>query len=133
MQGHKNGQAEATCPFKFTQKYDLFSIFQHANEFVTLSNFGDSVELKSGETALVVSASQDLTVQYEKTNSPAKKSQFKLAASDQSGNCCNYKVGARAAKRYVPSWTAPFLLSGPCKVKLVTSGVVGMRVLKDAE
>jgi hypothetical protein len=103
-----------------------------ANEFVTLSNFGDSLELKSGETALVVSASQDLTVQYEKTTSPTRKSQFKLAASVQ-GNYGSYRVSGRAAKRYVPSWTAPFLLSGPCKVKLVTSGVVGMRVVKDAK
>ena len=103
-----------------------------ANEFVTLSNFGDSLELKSGETALVVSASQDLRVQYEKTTSPFRKSQFKLAASER-GNYGYYKVGAREPKRYAPSWNAPFLLAGPCKVKLVTSGIVGMRVVKEAK
>jgi len=105
-----------------------------ANEFVTLSDSSESLELKKGETALVVSASQEVTIQYQKKTWPVRTSQFKLAAIAQNNQYnSKFEVGPTPKKRYVPSWEAPFVLAGPCKIKLVSSGVVGMRVVAETK
>ena len=98
-----------------------------AEEYLTLSNFGDSVELKKGETAFIVTASQDLTIQYEKKNQPKQRSQFKLGVSKQNNKVTRV---SSSDKRFLPTWSSPFPLSGPAKIKLVTSGVVGMRLIE---
>lgn len=101
-----------------------------ADEYVTLSNYRDSIELKKGETALIVSVSGHLVVQYDKKNTwPVRSSQFTLSARKPEHGV-TFTTNRRGRTSYVPTWREPFPLSGPCKIQLMTSGVMGMRVLK---
>ena len=95
-----------------------------ANGWTTLAGVNDSVQLKAGETAFVVTVSENLTVQYER---PRKRSvQFELGAEYERRS---YKIGSRRDV-VIPTTVNPFPLVGPCKISVKLPGVVSMKVVK---
>lgn len=95
-----------------------------ADGWKTLAGVNDSVTLKAGETAFIVTVSENLTVQYERLRK--RLVQFELGAEYARHS---YKVGSRR-DLVIPSTKNPFPLVGPCKISVKSPGVVSMKVVK---
>lgn len=98
-----------------------------ADGWTTLAGVNDSVTLKAGETAFIVTVSENLTVQYERHNK--RLVQFELGAEYERQP---YKVGS-LRELVIPSTENPFPLSGPCKISVKSPGVVSMKVVTVGE
>jgi len=104
-----------------------------ADGWKTLAGFNDSVTLKNGETAFIVSVSEEMVVQYDKAASwPPRPVQFRLGADrgHHGFGQGNTAFGKRAA--VAPTARNPFPLSGPCKISVKTNGVVTMKLVSSA-
>ena len=100
------------------------SVPAFANGWKTLAGVNDSVQLKAGETAFVVTVSENVTVQYER---PRKHLvQFELGAEYERRW---HKVGSRR-NVVIPTTENPFPLVGPCKISVKSPGVVSMKIVK---
>ena len=95
-----------------------------ADGWKTLAGVNDSVQLAAGETAFVVSVSEDVTVQYERKRK--RLVQFELAPAREF--YAEY-VSTRRTK-VAPTTANPFPLEGPCKISVKSPGVVSMKIVK---
>lgn len=96
-----------------------------ADGWKTLAGYNDTVTLNAGETAFIVTVSDNLTVQYTKRNK--RPVQFQLGA--------DYRLYGQSVvnrQRIVPTSVRPFPLTGPCTITVKTSGVVSMKVIGDS-
>lgn len=105
----------------------LLSSFAFADHFETLAGCRDSITLKKGEAALVLFVTDTPIVQYQKTGK--RPVQFQLGKTRRTESHSRYAYHARVEKN--PSSNQPLALSGPATVKLVTDGVVSLRVVKN--
>ncbi len=94
-----------------------------ADGWKTLAGVNDSVTLKAGETAFIVTVSENVTVQYERKNK--RSVQFELGAEY---NLRSYRVGSR--RSVIPTTVNPFPLVGACKISVKSPGVVSMKIVK---
>jgi hypothetical protein len=95
-----------------------------ADGWKTLAGVNDSVKLAAGETAFVVTVSENVTVQYER---PRKRSiQFELGAEYERRS---HKIGSRRDV-VIPTTVNPFPLVGPCTISVKSPGVVSMKVVR---
>ena len=95
-----------------------------ANGWTTLAGVNDSVKLKAGETAFIVTVSEKMTVQYERNRK--RLVQFELGAEYER---FSQKIGSHRDV-VVPTTANPFPLVGPCKISVKSPGVVSMKVVK---
>lgn len=95
-----------------------------ADGWKTLAGVNDSVKLAAGETAFVVTVSENVTVQYERKNK--RSVQFELAAEYER---FVERIGARRNK-VIPTTANPFPLVGPCTISVKSPGVVSMKIVK---
>ncbi|BCX48754.1 hypothetical protein HAHE_26620 [Haloferula helveola] len=97
-----------------------------ASDWATLSKIGDEIELKKGQTALIVSVSEPsyLSVKDSTWSSrdlrvrPYRKD-FRVWESRREDYPGEVEVG----------WRQPFVVSGPCKLRLGTDSVVTLRMI----
>ena len=97
----------------------------------TLVGFNDSVTLKDGQVAYVIGVSDNVIVQFEKSQQwPPRPEQFRLGL-DQSHRHCEFFVDANSAPRpqFVPTVHNPFVLGGKGKLVLKTDGVVTVKIV----
>ena len=94
-----------------------------ADGWKTLAGFNDSLILKEGETAFIVTVSDRLTVQYTKRNQ--RPVQFELTSERNPYYSQTSSYGRRVV---APTTANPFPLVGPAKITLKTSGVATMKV-----
>lgn len=104
----------------------LFTTLAFADRFETLAGYRDEITLKSGEAALVTFVTDAPTLQYQKKGKRPVQMQLGLTRRNQR-HYSNYSYGARIEKN--PSADQPLALTGPATVKLVTDGVVSLRVI----
>lgn len=98
-----------------------------ANEWVTLSGIGDRVELKKGQLALLVSASEPSYVIVEKPG----RERLALDVRPERYDCRLFEpIGhSRHPRRdeVIISWQQPFAVAGPCVIELRTPAALTMR------
>ena len=112
----------------------LLSSFAFADHFKTLAGCRDAVTLKAGEAAIVTFVTDTPTVQYQATGK--RPVQFQLGLTRSTEASYNYNYGRSAYHARVeqnPSTLQPLALSGPATVKLVTDGMVSLRVVKNTK
>jgi len=96
----------------------------HADDWTSLSGIGDTITLKKGETAMIVSVSEETQILFDKPG--RTRAWFPL----QPDNLCvdvaysNHKKCLNAAVSY----TKPFVLSGPGTITVACPSVVTMKV-----
>ena len=115
-----------------TAALSLLGSFAFADHFATLAGYRDSVVLKAGEAALITYVTDAPTVQYEKKG--RRPVQMQLGLTRQTESKHNYKVVSTPYPARVnsnPSADQPLALTGPATVKLMTDGVVSLRVIKN--
>ena len=115
-----------------TAVFSLLSSFAFADHFATLAGARDSITLKEGEAALITFVTDAPTVQYEKKG--RRPVQMQLGLTRQTESRYNFNVGSSAYPARVdsnPSANRPLALAGPATVKLMTDGVVSLRVVKN--
>ena len=106
-----------------------------AEDWKSLSGIGDEVVLAAGETALIVSVSDELLVRYEKPG--RDRAAFYLQPANTSGRWSytrrfsNWRTD-RTMENATVSAVRPFALTGPCTISLRSPGVVSMRVVGSA-
>jgi hypothetical protein len=105
----------------------LLNSFAYADRFETLAGYRDRITLKKDETALVLFVTDTPIVQYQKTGK--RPVQFQLGKTRRTESQYNYASHARVEK--TPSSNQPLALAGPATLKLVTDGVVSLRVVKN--
>jgi hypothetical protein len=103
----------------------LLSSLAIADHFETLAGYRDSVTLKKGQAAIVLFVTDTPTVQYQKVGNRAVQFQLGISRRTESHYSSNYP--ARAERN--PSSSQPLALAGPATVKLMTDGVVSLRIV----
>ena len=103
----------------------LLSSLVFADHFETLAGYRDSVTLKKGQTAIVLFVTDTPTVQYQKVGNRAVQFQLGISRRTESHHSSNYP--ARVERN--PSSSQPLALAGPATVKLMTDGVVSLRIV----
>ena len=98
-----------------------------ADGWKTLAGVNDSVKLAAGETAFVVTVSENVTVQYERLHK--RSVQFELGAEYER---FIQRIGSRRDK-VIPTTANPFPLEGPCTISVKSPGVVSMKVVKTGD
>lgn len=106
-----------------------FAGASQADEWTSLSGLGDKLELKKGETVMIVSISKETEIIYEK---PGRTSCSFLLLPE---NCCT-DVTCTYRNRYrntSVSYSNPFVLSGPGTIRVARTSVVTMKVIRPEE
>lgn len=107
----------------------LLSSLTFADRYETLADYRDSITLKKGEAALVLFVTDTPTVQYQKRGKRPVQFQLGKTRRAKSHLTFNHAYDARVEKN--PSADQPLALAGPATVKLMTDGVVSIRVVKN--
>ncbi len=98
-----------------------------ADQFETLAGYRDSIEVSTGEVALILFATDAPTVQYVKKGKYPV--QFRLGKT-----CCAYSYHRHSGrKKNTLSADQPLALVGPSKISLMTDGVVSIRIITSEE
>ena len=133
----------------------LGAVATAADEVVTLMDPNETLTLKPGQVALIVTASERTVVQYKRTDKwPYRMKQFYLAPRETESLDLNHyglpgigfagqgyqnQRGSRHAfydrganrfdqRSFIPTWQNPLALAGPAKISMVANGVVTVRV-----
>lgn len=112
----------------------VFSASAFAGGWKTLAGGNSSVKLKKGETAFIVSVSQDMIVQYSNENVwPVRPVQFHLGTSSCNGGYSSHHSYRKSYHRNsaVPSTKNPFPIAGPCTITVKTNGVATMKIVAE--
>jgi hypothetical protein len=112
----------------------VFSASAFADGWKTLAGGNSSVTLKKGETAFIVSVSQDMIVQYSNESVwPLRPVQFHLGTGS-----CNQGYSSHHSYRMsqypqsvVPTTKNPFPIAGPCTITVKSNGVATMKVVSE--
>ncbi len=96
----------------------------HADEWTSLSGIGDKITLKKGETAMIVSVSEETQILFDKPG--RTRAWFPLQPES---DCIDLAYPRRGQCRHASvSYTKPFVLSGPGTITVACPSVVTMKV-----
>ncbi|MCH7228841.1 hypothetical protein [Haloferula sp. A504] len=95
-----------------------------ANGWVTLSGIGDRIELKKGEVALLVSASEPSYVIVEK---PDRQRLAMNVRPDHQEHRFFEPIGRPERDDVIIGWQKPFPVAGPCVIELRTPAALTIR------
>jgi hypothetical protein len=97
-----------------------------ADEWTSLSGIGDELELKEGETVMIVSISEETQIIFEK---PGRTSCMFPLQPENKHIDVSYPH-RRASRDTSVSYTSPFVLAGPGIIKVACPSVVTMKVIR---
>jgi hypothetical protein len=97
-----------------------------ADEWVSLAAIGDKLELKAGETAMIVSVSEQTEILFDKPG--RSRCSFPLNPEDQR-NFVAYPY-RNPPNRASASYSNPFVLAGPGVITVSCPSVITMKLIR---
>lgn len=98
--------------------------------WATLIKPDDKLQLKAGETALVVSVSEPI---YLAIQQPQRSSRGLRLRPPESRRYYSRSRDYVNRRTQVVSWNKPFPISGPCTIRLGTPAVMTVRIISTEE
>ncbi|MEM9079819.1 MAG: hypothetical protein AAGC74_03905 [Verrucomicrobiota bacterium] len=107
----------------------LLTLGLQADQHYTLTGYCDAVVIPAGQTAHIVSASNDLVLQIEKTG--RRPVQFQFEQSNNCGTWGNIQTSSHSRPTLpAPSSHSPVPIAGPAKLSLRTTGILTLKVIQ---